>query len=91
MKRRRAGLAILVLLVALLVAVPALAGCGGGGKGEEETILIGIMADFTGVAGTAMQPTIKAMEDYLTKVVPASDNPFDGVRVKFTRFNTELK
>lgn len=91
MKRRRAGLAILVLLVALLVAVPALAGCGGGGKGEGETILIGVMADFTGVAGTAMQPTIRAMEDYLTKIVPASDNPFDGVKVKFTRFNTELK
>jgi len=92
MKRRQVGLAILVFLAALLVAVPALAGCGGGGNGgEEETILIGIMADFTGVAGTAMQPTIKAMEDYLTKVVPASDNPFDGVRVKFTRFNTELK
>lgn len=90
MKRRQAGLAILVLLAALLVAVPALVGCGGGGKEEEKTILIGIMADFTGTAGTAMQPTIKAMEDYLTKVVPASDNPFDGLKVKFTRFDTQL-
>ncbi|MBN2100110.1 MAG: ABC transporter substrate-binding protein [Dehalococcoidia bacterium] len=92
MKRRHVGLAILILLATLLVAVPALAGCGGGKSEEEEnTILIGIMADFTGVAGTAMQPTIKATEDYLTKMVPASDNPLPGVKVKFTRFNTELK
>jgi len=92
-KRKQAGLAMLILLAALLVAVPAVAGCGGGGNGGEgeKTILIGIMADFTGTAGSAMQPTIKATEDYLTKVVPASDNPFDGVKVKFTRFNTELK
>ena len=42
MKRKRAGLAILVLLAALLVALPALVGCGGGGKGEENVIVIGI-------------------------------------------------
>ena len=91
MKRKQAGLAIIVLLTALLVALPALAGCGGGKEEEgEKTILVGILADFTGTAGTAMQPTIEAMEEYLTKVVPNSDNPFEGVRVKFTRFDTQL-
>ncbi len=89
MKRRRAGLAILVLLAALLVALPALAGCGGGGKSEERVIKIGILADFTGTAGTAMQPTIQTVEEYLTKVVPAS-NPLPGVKVEFTRFDTQL-
>ena len=92
MKRKRAGLAIVVLLAALLVALPALAGCGGGGKSEENVITIGIMADFTGTAGTAMQPTIEAFQEYLEKVVPASDNPWpDGVKVKFCQpFDTQL-
>ncbi|MDM8001276.1 MAG: ABC transporter substrate-binding protein [Dehalococcoidia bacterium] len=90
MKRRQAGLAILILLAALLVAVPALAGCGGKTEGKANTILLGIMADFTGTAGTAMQPTIAACEEYLTKVVPNSDNPFEGVKVRFTRFDTQL-
>lgn len=92
MKRKRAGLAILILLSTLLVTVPALVGCGGG-KSEEaqKTILIGIMADFTGTAGTAMQPTIEATEEYLTKVLPNSDNPLPGVKVRFTRFDTQLK
>jgi hypothetical protein len=92
MKRKRAGLAILVLLAALLVALPALVGCGGGGKGEENVIVIGIMADLTGTAGTAMQPTIEACQEYLEKVVPASDNPWpEGVKVKFCiPFDTQL-
>ncbi len=91
MRRRRAGLAILVLLVALLAALPALAGCGGGGGGEEIVIKLGVLADFTGTAGSAMQPTIQAFEDYLQKVVPNSDNPLpDGVKVEFTHFDTQL-
>lgn len=92
MKRERAGLAIVVLLAALLVALPALVGCGGGEKSEENVITIGIMADFTGTAGTAMQPTIEAFQEYLEKVVPASDNPWpDGVKVKFCQpFDTQL-
>jgi hypothetical protein len=90
MKRKGAGLAILVLIAALLVALPALAGCGGKSKEEQETILIGIMADFTGTAGTAMQPTVEATEEYLTKVLPNSDNPLPGVKVRFTRFDTQL-
>jgi len=91
MKRRRAGLAILVLLVALLAGLPALPGCGGGGGGEEIVIKLGVLADFTGTAGSAMQPTIKAFEDYLQKVVPDSDNPLpDKVKVEFTHFDTQL-
>jgi len=91
MRRRRAGLAILVLLVALLTALPGLAGCGGGGGGEEIVIKLGVLADFTGTAGSAMQPTIQAFEDYLQKVVPNSDNPLpDKVKVEFTHFDTQL-
>jgi Periplasmic binding protein len=92
MKRTRAGLAILVLLAAVLVALPALAGCGGGGGGEEIVIKIGVMADFTGTAGSAMQPTIQAFEDYLEKIVPNSSNPLpQGVKVEFVPFDTQLK
>ena len=91
MKQRRAGLAILVLLVALLGALPALAGCSGGGEGEEIVIKIGVLADFTGTAGSAMQPTIQSFEDYLEKVVPNSDDPLpDKVKVQFTHFDTQL-
>jgi hypothetical protein len=92
MKRRRAGLAILILLAAMLVALPGLAGCGGGGGGEGVVIKIGVMADFTGTAGSAMQPTIQAFEDYLEKIVPKSDNPLPGgVKVEFVPFDTQLK
>jgi hypothetical protein len=91
MRRRRVGLAILVLLAALMVAVPALVGCGGGAKSEEVVIKIGVLADFTGTAGSAMQPTIQAFEDYLQKVVPNGDSPLPGgVKVEFTHFDTQL-
>lgn len=91
MKQRRVGLAIVVLLAALLVALPPLAGCGGGGGGEENVITIGIMADFTGTAGTAMQPTIEAFQEYLERVLPASDNPLEGVKIEFCEpFDTQL-
>jgi hypothetical protein len=91
MKRKRAGLAILIFLAAMLVALPALAGCGGGGGGEEVVIKIGVMADFTGTAGSAMKPTIAAFEDYLEKIVPNSDNPLpQGVKVEFVPFDTQL-
>lgn len=92
MRRKQVGVTIVALLAALLVALPALAGCGGGDKEEaQKTILIGIMADFTGTAGTAMQPTVEATEEYLTKVLPNSENPLPGVKVRFTRFDTQLK
>ena len=88
MKRKGVGLAILVILVALLAVVPALAGCSGG-ESEEKVIKIGILADFTGVASFAMQPTMKAADTYVTKVVPEK-NPLPGVKVKFTIFDTQL-
>jgi hypothetical protein len=91
MRRRRAGLAILVLLAALLVALPALVGCGGGEKSTGKVIKIGVLADFTGTAGSAMQPTIQTMEDYLERVLPNSGNPLPGgVKVEFTHFDTQL-
>jgi hypothetical protein len=91
MKRRRAGLATLVLLLIVLVALPAVPACGGGDEGEGETLLVGVLADFTGTAGSAMQPTIKAFEDYMTKELPNSDNPLPGdLKVEFTRFDTQL-
>lgn len=90
MKRKRLGLAILVILVTLLAVLPALAGCGGGDT-EEIEIKIGVLADFTGTAGSAMQPTMEAFEDYLEKVVPNSDDPLpEGVKVTFTHFDTQL-
>ena len=88
MKRKRVGLAILVVLVALLGALPSLAGCAGG-DGEERVVKIGILADFTGVAAFAMQPTMKTADTYVTKVVP-DKNPLPGVKVEFTIFDTQL-
>ncbi len=88
MKQKRLVLAIAVFLGVLLVALPALPGCGGGGGGEP-VIKIGVLADFTGTAAFAMQPTMQAMEDYLRVVLPEKD-PLPGVRVEFTHFNTEL-
>ena len=89
MKRKRVGLAIMVVLVTLLVALPSLVGCAKKEEGAERVIKIGVLADFTGVAGYAMKPTIQATEDYLAKVLPKTD-PLKGVKVKFTHFNTEL-
>ncbi len=88
MKRKRMGLAVALLLVALLAALPALAGCAGG-DGEENIIKIGIMADFTGIAAQAMQPTMKTADAYVTKVLP-DKNPLPGVKVEFTIFDTQL-
>jgi len=88
MNTKRAGLAILAVLVALLAALPSLAGCAGG-DGGEKVIKIGIMADFTGTAAFAMQPTMKTADNYVTKVVPEK-NPLPGVKVEFTIFDTRL-
>jgi ABC-type branched-subunit amino acid transport system substrate-binding protein len=88
MKGKRVGLAILIVLVALLGALPALAGCAGG-ESEERVIKIGVLADFTGTAAFAMQPTIKTADNYVTKVVPEG-NPLPGVKVEFTIFDTQL-
>jgi hypothetical protein len=88
MNQKRVGLAVVVFLVALLVALPAVAGCAGGAS-EERVIKIGILADFTGVASFAMQPTMKAADTYVTKVV-SEKNPLPGVKVKFTIFDTQL-
>lgn len=88
MNRKRVGLAVVVFLVALLVALPAVAGCAGR-ESEEKVIKIGILADFTGTAAFAMQPTMKTADTYLTKVVPEK-NPLPGVKVEFTIFDTQL-
>jgi ABC-type branched-subunit amino acid transport system substrate-binding protein len=88
MKGKRLGLAIVVVLVALLGALPGLAGCAGG-ESEERVVKVGILADFTGTAAFAMQPTMKTADTYVTKVVPEK-NPLPGVKVEFTIFDTQL-
>jgi hypothetical protein len=88
MNHNRLRLAILFILGVLLLSLPGLVGCAKE-EGAEDVIKIGVLADFTGVAASAMQPTIQTMEDYLTKVVPDED-PLPGVKVKFVHFDTKL-
>ncbi len=79
------------IAAALLLAVILLPACGGGGPGGGSTLLVGVLADFSGVAAPAVQPAVKALEDYLTAVVPASSSPLPGsLKVEFTHFDTEL-
>ena len=89
MNRRKLKLAIVVVLGVLLVALPGFVACATEEDGSENVIKIGVLADFTGTAASAMQPTMQAMEDYLTKVVPEK-NPLPGVKVKFVHFDTKL-
>ena len=79
---------MLALVLVLLGAVPA---CGGSHRDEGATLLIGVLADFSGASGPGMGPAVKAMEDYLRLEVPASDRPLPGnLKVEFTRFDTGL-
>lgn len=89
MYRSKLKLAIVVALGLLLLALPGFVACATEEEGSQNVIKIGVLADFTGTAASAMQPTMKAMEDYLTKVVPEK-NPLPGVKVKFVRFDTKL-
>jgi ABC-type branched-subunit amino acid transport system substrate-binding protein len=89
MNRKKLKLAIVVVLGVLLVALPGFVACATEEEGSQNVIKIGVLADFTGTAASAMQPTMQAMEDYLTKVVP-DKNPLPGVKVKFVHFDTKL-
>lgn len=90
MNGKKLKLAIMVMLGVLLVALPGFVACATEEEGSQNVIKIGVLADFTGTAASAMQPTMRAMEDYLTKVVPER-NPLPGVKVKFVHFDTQLK
>lgn len=89
MNRKKLKLAIVVVLGVLLVALPGFVACATEEEGSQKVIKIGVLADFTGTAASAMQPTMQAMEDYLRKVVP-DKNPLPGVKVKFVHFDTQL-
>ena len=81
---------IVALLLALLAAMPMVPACGGS-EGGGETLLVGVLADLSGPAAGAMQPAVKAIEDYLTLELPQSDHPLPGnLKVEFTRYDTRL-
>lgn len=83
----RTWLAIAIVLLTVLAAVPA---CGGG-EGGGETLLVGVLADLSGPAAPAMLPAVKAMEDYLTLELPRSDRPLPGnLKVEIICYDTRL-
>lgn len=88
MRSKRVTTLILAVLGVLLLILPGLVGCSSKEEGTEKVIKIGILADLTGMAAEAMNPTMNTMEEYITSVVPEV-NPLPGVKVKFIPFNTE--
>jgi len=85
MKKRLAKGMVLVLAAVLLLTVPGLVGCGGGGAVELPQIKIGILTDFTGPASFAVRPTLNAFMDCLKLAV--ADGTIEGATVKFYTYD----
>ena len=79
---KRVCLAFLALLV---VAVPAVAGCGGGGAVTTTEILIGLETDLTGPANSSIAPVYAGMQDYLKEASAAGVIP--GATVKIITYD----
>ena len=81
MKRRLIKVAVVALVGLLLVGVPGLIGCGGGGQDDGGgTVRIGILTDFTGPATYAVKPTVDAFLDSFKWA--EEHDPIPGVTVE---------
>jgi ABC-type branched-subunit amino acid transport system substrate-binding protein len=79
MKRRLIKVVVVAMAGLLLLGVPGLVGCGGGEGGDDGTIRIGVLADFTGPATDAVKPTVDA---FLDSFKWAEENdPIPGVNI----------
>jgi len=78
----------LLALAVIVLAVPILGGCGGGGVTQKHTIVIGFLEDLTGPAGYSVSQTYGAVQDYFRMV--EDEDLIPGVTVKFNTYDTRL-
>ena len=85
----RKWIAFLCCILAVLLATPVLAGCGGGEEEETETktIVIGDLTDLTGPAANAMTPISWSLQDYCNYV--NSEGLIHGVELQVVQYDTK--
>jgi hypothetical protein len=79
-------LAILAILGLILVALPAVAGCGG--ETAAGTVVVGSLADFSGQAAFAVLPTVAAVEESFAFY--QEKDPIPGLTVEFIEYDHQL-
>jgi len=90
MNSRTIKLLCMGALALVLLVTPVLGGCGGGGGGgEETTVVLGWLADETGVSSKAFDEVIMGMNDYMTEM--EATDPIPGVRIRFEIYDTRLE
>ncbi|OGO03214.1 MAG: hypothetical protein A2Y91_02300 [Chloroflexi bacterium RBG_13_54_8] len=86
MNKKAIMVTTLVLLAALLAALPGLVGCG-----KEEvvtgTFSIGWLQDLTGRAGFGVKQVYDGLDDYIRKTT--EEDPIPGVRIKLLAYDTK--
>lgn len=75
-----------IALACLVILLPLLIGCGGGGTDQKTEIVLGWIGDATGPAQSAIMPIFACLEDYLKKV--DEENLLPGIRLKVITYDT---
>ncbi len=88
MKRKSLGLCVLAILALVLAVAPLLVGCGESTPAETKTITVGALAGFSGLAASAIIPTVDAFEEAITFY--QEKTPIKGVEFAFQHFDHQL-
>lgn len=84
----RKWIALLCCILAVLMATPVIAGCGGGEEETEaKTIVIGDLTDLTGPAANAMTPISWSLQDYCSYV--NSEGLIPNVTLEVVQYDTK--
>lgn len=81
--------ATVACLVVLMLAASAVSACGGGGEGESNEIILGWLADQTGVSAQAFKEVMKGIDDCMAEM--AESDPISGIELKIITYDTRLE